>query len=459
MPNKKTALLIGLGPLATEPDQKFIAAPSIRSWQFLQAALWNNHAVIVTKNLGPDQETGFNKIRDSRECIHYSTRENLHATGNFIRSLCKEHQFSSVTIIGSTSLAELLPYIPDNLPLWFDLNGSVLAEGQVKAAVEDNNQILDYYLNLEYQSLIKGDIFSAVSTPQKHTVIGELALIGRLNSYTTDYPFCHVIPDTYFPQPDHKKENVLRGKKIKDNAFIVLWSGGFNNWADEKTLFNGLEKAMRTDDSIYFAATGGRIEGVAHRVFDNFYQRVQSSQFKDRFFFEGWVDGSLIPSYYREADLAINIDLPSWETYLGARNRFLGWIYFDLPILTTALCEFAGDLASHRGCYTFEAGSAESLSKALINICQSPAREREATAKRARALFLEEYTVETIMQCYSRWLENPAKSPDNQYYRSHALKFSSYTPLSPDKMVIEGKENTRGIERYLKNIWKRIKKK
>lgn len=449
-------LLIGLGPLATEPKQKFIAAPSIRSWQFLQAALLKNRAVIITKNLGPDKNTGIKKIHDDGHYVHYSTQEGLSILGEFIKNLCRENTFSCITIIGSTSLSCLLPFIPSDIPLWFDLNGSVLAEGQAKAAVEKDNRILDYFLNLEYQALVHGDIFSSVSTPQKFATIGELALIGRLNSYTNNYSFCHVIPDTYFPQPENTQARVLQKIKLKKEDFIILWSGGFNNWVDEKTLFEGLEKAMQSNPNIHFVATGGRIEGVAHRVFDSFNQRVQNSPYRERFHFEGWVDGSLIPSYYREADIAINIDLPSWETYLGARNRLLGWIHFDLPIITTDLCEFGCELSRHRACYTFQPGSSDSLSQTLLTVAGLPSRERKATAYRAKALFLEHYTVQTIMKAYQKWLDNPQKSPDHDFFSSQAHKFEEYSPLSSNKM--KEQKTSKPISRKLKNIWNFFKK-
>ncbi len=456
MNNRKPVLLIGIGPLATEPDQNFIAAPGIRSWQFLQSALEKNPVILVTKELGPDKKTGFKKVENTSRFVHYSTRENMKEIGQYIKKLCQKNDFAAVTIIGSTSLAEVLPFLPSSIPLWFDLYGSVIAEGQVKAAAEKNNDFLDYYLNLEYQALTSGDMFSTVSTPQKHATIGELALTGRLNSFTNEYPFCHIIPATYFPQPATSQGNVLRGIKVKENDFVVLWSGGFNNWVDEKTLFEGLTRAMQANPSLHFVATGGQIKGVAHTIFNRFYDRVQSSPYRKQFHFEGWVNGSLIPSYYREADIAVNVDLPAWETRLGARNRLLGWIYFDLPIITTSICEFAGNLEKHRACYTFDAGDASSLAQTLLTCQKLPRRCLQATAQRAKALFLERYCVESIMKPYRKWLDNPGKAPDYEFYSHHAYRFPNFSPFRRKEQ--RNHPPVSSFKARLKQLWKKWKK-
>ena len=53
----------------------------------------------------------------------------------------------------------------------------------------------------------------------------------------------------------------MRGRLVPEDAFVVLWSGGYNVWSDIETLLQGLEKAMDEQPSIHFLSTGGAISG------------------------------------------------------------------------------------------------------------------------------------------------------------------------------------------------------
>jgi len=117
-------------------------------------------------------------------------------------------------------------------PVWADVFGSLLAEAQAKAAVYDNDYLLDHFARMNRSIILKADRFSTVSGPQKNELIGQLGVFSRLKVSTFGYDFVRSIPcgvqDREFPPP----ADPFTGRENGD--FIVLWSGGFNTWTDVK---------------------------------------------------------------------------------------------------------------------------------------------------------------------------------------------------------------------------------
>src|SRR4030042_1369409 len=90
-----------------------------------------------------------------------------------------------------------------------------------------------------------------VSESQRRAAIGELGAVGRLTAETCGYelvsviPCAHVPPEEAPPRTDARAGRVARGRIVPDDAFVVLWSGGFNVWSDVATLGAGAGTATR----------------------------------------------------------------------------------------------------------------------------------------------------------------------------------------------------------------------
>jgi glycosyltransferase involved in cell wall biosynthesis len=144
------------------------------------------------------------------------------------------------------------------VPVWIDLCGHVIAEAQAKAAVYHDDSYVEYFFRKIVGSLFCGDRFSTVSDAQRYALIGELGLAGRLNSRTNGHDLVFTIP-CGAEELDYRHEKiVLRGVDVGEDAFVVLWSGGFNTWTDVDTMFEGLCYAMDRNRSVYFVPLAAR---------------------------------------------------------------------------------------------------------------------------------------------------------------------------------------------------------
>jgi len=65
----------------------------------------------------------------------------------------------------------------------------------------------------------------------------------------TSFVLCR--PPFLFPEY-RATGRAFRGEKVPNDAFAVLWSGGFNTWADPDTLASGLILAMGREPRIHF---------------------------------------------------------------------------------------------------------------------------------------------------------------------------------------------------------------
>ena len=141
----------------------------------------------------------------------------------------------------------------------------------------------------------RADKLSTVSRPQLHALLGEMASIGRLNRFTFHYHFAHHIPEACHPAflvpIDPKANPVLRGPVVPPDAFVILWSGGYNYWTDPKFLFDFIEGAMAADSRIHYVSTGGAIEGYNNETYNEFVKHVETSTHRDRYHLLGWGAG------------------------------------------------------------------------------------------------------------------------------------------------------------------------
>ncbi len=293
-------------------------------------------------------------------------------------------------------------------PIWCDLNGYQMVEGQMRARVYEDDGCLGHFLRQEQTCLRRADKFSTVSTPQKLALLGELAMMGRLNRWTFDYDFATVVPNAV---AEHYR-TLGAGDRRADDHFTVLWCGGFNTWTDVDMLFAGLTAAMERNDSIRFVATGGAIDGHDERTFVRFQSMVAESPYRDRFDLLGWVERDRVDERLMSCSLGINIDSKNYETLFGARNRLTTMLACGLPVLTTLGSEISLDLATDGLGFFVETGDAAGLAEALLRA----ASDREALAelgRRGRTWALERYEPRRTIQACLDWMVEPALAPDN----------------------------------------------
>lgn len=421
--------IIGHGPLPDEPNVQCQTAFGLRTWQFL--------------SLAKDVEAEFFVILLS-DPKHYTSPPNFYTTeafvafGKKISLLRVEKNHPKTKKISKDSYKNFAPDVcfgvnlpaayqaaklKPAVPFWADLNGWAMTEGQSQAWSEKNNGYLPFLWQQEKTVLEVADKISTVSDPQKYATYGELATIGRLNSFNDEYDLVTTIPNANeIKRHGHselvsatiadKQKISLRDKlKISKDSFIVFFSGAYNTWLDSQTMFNGVEAAIKQNQKIYFVSTGGAAS-VSNQSLQLFKSLIAKSQYKQHFHFLGWVTTAELHACYAQVNLGINIDRPNHETTFGARNRINEWVTFGVPILSTIRSEVSKELAENNGIIGIECGDTNDLERKILAASQNPS-ELKIRAENAYHYAQKHWSYDATMLPVKNWLQHPTKSSDS----------------------------------------------
>lgn len=477
-------LLLGCSPLPCEPGQA-ATGPGIRTWQFVKPLLDAGHHVTALCLRAQGSYDGLETPVVRSELVaglaFYNMAVEQFANSGTMRRLARESRPDAILGVASILPNAMAAQLSDMAPLWADVFGDTMSELQVKAPYypeESSAEELFHVWKLLNRVLKSADKFSTLSNPQRHALLGQLALMGRLNRHTADYELVHTIPcgvegageeenraasAVSASAPEH--EHLIRGTEVDTSDFVVCWSGSYNTWMDADTLFAGLTEAMRQAPQIKFLSLGGGTKGYDETIYERFVEKAMQSPFKENFIFKGWVPFSDVPAYYRECDLGINIDCFSYEAVLGSRNRVLQFLKHGVPVLTTRLSEITELLCHERCVLGFEVGNAQSLAQELLSAINAPARLR-SMARKGQAFVLEQFEfAKTLTPCLE-WLQHPARSPDN--VALHALRSEKRNPhlylndpqrLSDFEHVQQGLADHEALQRLRSRLFYRLARK
>lgn len=407
-------LLCGLCPLPFENTLRSFG-PGIRTWQMALPLARAGHEVHVRAMRipgayeegagGSDLET-VEGIRIER--LDQAAFDDPDALRGRIDELAPD-ALVGATVYGSHALARLSP----TLPFWADQFGHVMAEAQAKARLEKADWPLDHFWSLIEPVLRTADRVSTVSERQRWAAVGELGAVGRLGWRNCGVELTATMPCALVPPRSAEIGPVLRGSRIPHDAFVALWSGGYNVWSDVETLFQALELAMDRRPELHFVSTGGEIGGHDEKTYRGFEKLVAASGHRARFHLQGWVEADLVPSYQAEADLGVLTEKVMYEGQLGSKNRIVQWLGGGLPVLYNRVGDL-GDLLADEGLgLTFEVGDAEAMAERLVWAAENrPALARLAEA--ARDYASRELTFEATSRELVAWGARPLRAPDRQ---------------------------------------------
>jgi glycosyltransferase involved in cell wall biosynthesis len=332
-----------------------------------------------------------------------------------VRSLVGDFAPACAVGVTTAGVAAAVPII-GMLPLWGDLYGSLMAEAQLKAQVFQDDAYLAHFWQIEMQALERADRFSTVSERQQWALIGELGLVGRLNRWTSGYAFATTIPIAAPPSTEGAagepppSGRTVRGKLVPDAAFIILYSGGYNTWCDVEGMVAALDRLMSRYPQVRLVSTGGYIAGHDPLTFARMERLIRDSPHADRYHLQGWVPAADLPGYYREADVALNVDKPSYEAQLGSRTRVMDWMAAGLPCVMSALPELADEVRGAGAGLTYPAGDVEALAACLERCLREPDLLRDMRT-RTQAL-CQRFSVEATTSELLRWAAAPTHAPD-----------------------------------------------
>jgi glycosyltransferase involved in cell wall biosynthesis len=403
-------LLFGFAPLPFE--QYRAIGPSLRTWHFLTVLRAAEHQVCLIANrmagiypedlppLLTQHESGF---------IYHNVHDILWHDRRALRPLIEAFAPECAVAV-TTPTASIAAANIGELPLWCDLYGSIMAEAQLKALLYADDRQLAHFWNFERRALERADKFSTVSERQQWSVVGELGIWGRLNQWTSGYQFVTTIPIATEDSPFTATGRFMRGVRVPEDAFLILYSGGYNTWTDVDTLFAALERVMQANPKAYFVSTGGVIYGHDDFTYRRFERLIAESVHRERYHLCGWIDAQALINLYLESDVAVNSDRFAYETMLGSRTRILDWLRAGLPCVSSNLTELAQSVAAYGAGFTYPPGNAEALAACLL-ACAEP--ERNARMRQqARRLLTERYTYQATSAALLAWAAAPRRAPD-----------------------------------------------
>ena len=406
-------LVVGHAPLPWEDLQKSYG-PGTRTWQFAGPLVADGHEVTVLAaripHVYPDDMEPLTRSEE-KGCVIYRADQVEFETGLSKYDVLRESDPDC--IVGATAYPSYVAsHIVGERPFWVDIFGSLLSEGQAKAAVYGDNAYLEHFQRMNSAIIGTGDKFSTVSRRQCYEVVGQLGCQGRLGAETIGYEFVVSIPCGVQAVDFPPRRDPTGGAADADD-FIVLWSGGFNTWTDIDTLFQGMEMAMAGSRRVRFVSTGGSIEGHDERTYPRFEEMVKSSSYRNRFHLLGWVKRREAMSYYRAASVGVNIDAMHYEVTFGSRNRILEWGLAGLPAISSDLCEVTEEMSKDRVLFTIPVGDPAALSEMVLELeC-----EREglaAVGEKLPAYVMGKYSFEKTSEPLRKWVRDPQHSPDYQ---------------------------------------------
>lgn len=413
-------LVLGMGPLL-EKGVRHFGAHCLRTWSFVKPLIDDGHEVrlLTLPIFDPDNPLMHTTGLTARSCEGFTYCSFNNMDFNYIQTTTTEmaRSFAPDAIIGVNIVpAWAAAQIPLTVPLWADLYGYEMTEKQGRAARTESDEPLMEAWRRESVVARRADKLSTASRPQLHALLGEMAAIGRMSQFTFHYHFAHHIPSAYHPafiEPPHAGTNpILRGPVTPPDAFILLWSGGYNFWTDPEFLFAFIERTLQADPRIHYVSTGGAIEGYNNETYDRFARSVADSPHRDRYHLLGWVPAENLPAIYREADLGLNIDEMNYETFFGARTRLNNLMAAGLPVLTTQGSEISRMIEEARCGIVCPTGDLDSLVQGVLRLSHAP-EERQRLAACAQTFAREAFSPERLMEPLRQWARKPALAPDN----------------------------------------------
>jgi glycosyltransferase involved in cell wall biosynthesis len=408
-------LLVGYNPPQLFEGNK-IEAAHYRTWQFVQSLLDDGHEICLAADLLSENDHPLTIPDDWSSQMQH--RAIPFGRQGWLKKLQHIHDEFQPDCIVAVNFSHCLyaSRLKTNQPLWMDIYGDMLTIIQAACFRTQTDRGMATSIAYMRQVLNAGDIFSVCSTPQKHLLVGELAMSGRLNRHNFGYEFAHVIlpgsPNLPNGNPVQiEARDFFAQLGIDGDDFIVLWSGGYNTWTDLDTLITGLEAAMQSNPRIHYVSVGGSTYEGQDNVYEQFMEKINRSPYQDRFHMLGWRPWNEMESYYRFSHLGLNIDAIHYETIYGTRTRLLEMLVAGLPVITSLGTELSYLLGSQGAALTFQVGDWETLAAGILALAGDPSRRQEM-GNQAKDFAQNELSFNQTTIPLREWAQNPYRAPD-----------------------------------------------
>jgi glycosyltransferase involved in cell wall biosynthesis len=228
-----------------------------------------------------------------------------------------------------------------------------LGEDGRRAAIHDVTAVLN-------KQLLRADYLLCTSTKQRDFWIGQLAVLGRVNTLTAGREqnlsnLVEVVPFGLQADPPVQRGHGIRGviPGIGLDDKVVIWGGGVYNWFDPLTLVKAIDSLARRhpDVRLYFMGMKHPNPGVPDmRIAWETRQLAEKLGLVGRhvFFNSGWVPYATRADHLLDSDVGVSTHFDHVETEFSFRTRILDYLWTGLPIVAT-LGDSFGDVLDAEG--------------------------------------------------------------------------------------------------------------
>jgi glycosyltransferase involved in cell wall biosynthesis len=321
---------------------------------------------------------------------------------------------------------DLLLEVPE-LPAAIDLYDPFLVENLHYAATLG----LDPYRNDHATWVLqmsRGDFFLCSCDEQRQFYLGFLAALGRLNPERVGRDpdldgLIAIVP--FGVSADLPAHQALLPERRPGEKRLLF--GGLYDWYDPWPVLEALELAGEPDWTLYFVRNPNP-EGTPQALFAEVEAWCRRRGWWDeRVRALDWIPSARRHDLLRDVDLMVSTHVPSLETRLSLRTRFLDALAAGCPVVISEGGAMSRLLRDHDAGWVVPPRDPPAVAAALVEILAGG--ERVAARRRAGGELLREFAWETVLEPLLRFCEKPEADPTKA-----AFAFRPPTAAPPDRL-------------------------
>jgi glycosyltransferase involved in cell wall biosynthesis len=386
-----------------------MAAPGIRCAEMARALAGAGHRVTLAIPNEPEL-----------------SMEDVEQIGSWTREFQTRVRASDAVIIGGAGHhLRPMPEIPERMPLVVDMSFPLVLE-----VLAVSNQARDVWppavppedlVRRLTAYLLGADFLMCASEQQRDFYLGCLTVAGRVGEdlLREDPTLRQLLAVVPFGCPEELPVHAGPGARgripgIAADDFLLLWSGSLGDWYDPATVVRAVARAAEDLPSVRLVFMGAK-SGEQH--LPETATSVRTRQLAADlgllnrlvFFEDAWVPYEERANWLCEADAAIVASLPSLESELAVRTRFLDYIWCATPLICTRGGAYASLVDSRQLGLTVNAGDADAMAQAIIAMAE-PARR--AAMKQRLEVARPDFTWPRALQPLLDYCAHPRRASD-----------------------------------------------
>ncbi|MBI1293154.1 hypothetical protein GC173_18260 [bacterium] len=427
--------VMGIGPYPTEPGA-IATSPAIRTRLFVEALKATKYEIVVV--LLEDAVRKSVPIPGVAAAVAVTPEDIMdpERLGGIVELGFLRAVFGVGSLMPATAACRLAT--ARDLSCWVDLNGDPIAElhaMQLRQGGKPDAVARDHVWKLTREALLRGDMFSAVSGPQRHGLMGQLGLLGR---FGTDWEVSRRVIDLPVGVPPTWTEETakpafpeaLRERGLTESTRYLFFGGSWNVWIDEVAMGRALDRVLEQDPELHIVFAGIPTGPSGDHVRQAILKAIAAHEKR----VVELPPNAAISEHellaWAASALKMDRDIPESET--GTRNRLLPMMRWGTHPVTTMLAELETLLVAQGLATGVEVADWERAAKELAIVVRRTPEEREQAVRRGRE-WLRSITFQALGPPMYSWLAAgaprwPASPCDGMLDRWAAF------PAEPEKL-------------------------